>query len=143
MPFAQNTVHLARREMLVEPEYGYGWRCHWDFPSRSNVKPIPIEVELPKPFRCVAADVLFDSGAAYALTARCELGVTGRAFSWVCFIPHTDTTMDLTANGVVCSLLLSSTVPRLAQILPPPLPKWHHADSRPHVRGWGKLTLLA
>ena len=134
MPFAENTAQLVNRQILIEPEYGYGWLLV----GKSSE---PTEVEMPKPFKGVVSNALFASGVVHAITAQCKIHVAGDTFCWIGLIPRTDAVIDLTATEVFCSLLLSSTTPQLAQQDMHPELKYLRTESRTFVRGSAKLIL--
>lgn len=134
MPFAKNTTQLTSRQILIKPEYGYGWLLVGKTPE-------PTEIEMPEPFKGVISNVLFDSEVAHAVTAQCETEISGHTFCWVGLIPRTDTLIDLSGTGVFCSLVLSPVAPVLArQDLHPEL-KYLRAESKISVRGSARLIL--
>jgi len=135
MPFAENTTQLASREILIEPEYGYGWLLIGKTPK-------PIEIGMPEPFNGVVSNVLFDSGVAHAIIAQCQVEISGQAFSWIGLMPRTDSIMDLAATEVYCSLILSSPAPHLIRLDTHPELTRLSTESKIFVHGSAKLMLL-
>lgn len=135
MPFAESAAQLASRQILIEPEYGYGWLLV----GRGAE---PIEIKMPEPFKGVVSNALFASGVAHAITAHCKADVASETFCWVGLMPRTDSIVDLAVTGVFCSLILSSTVPLLAQQDLHPELKYLRPESKAFVRGSARLSLL-
>ena len=63
MPFAGSTAQLLNQEILIEPEYGYGWLLVDGILE-------PSEIGMPVPFKGIVSEVLFASGVAHAVTAQ-------------------------------------------------------------------------
>jgi hypothetical protein len=135
MPFAESTTQLTSRRILIEPEYGYGWLL-------VGTTPKPIEIGMSEPFKAVVSNVLFDSGVAHAITAQCQIEISGQAFSWIGLMPRTDSIMDLAATEVYCSLILSSPAPHLIRLDTHPDLTRLATEAKIFVHGSAKLILL-
>lgn len=135
MPYTENTVQLTSRQILIEPEYGYGWLLIGKTPK-------PIEIGVPEPFKGVVSNVLFDSGVAHAVIAQCQIEISEQAFSWIGLMPRTDSIMDLSATEVYCSLILSSLAPHLIRLDTHPDLTRLSTESKIFVHGSAKLILL-
>ncbi len=135
MPFAQTIAQHTGREVLIEPEYGYGWLL-------IGTTPKPIEIGMPQPFKGVISNVLFDSGVAHAITAQCQIEISGQVFSWIGLMPRTDSIMDLAATEIYCSLILSSPAPHLIRPETHPHLTRLGTEAKVFVHGSAKLVLL-
>lgn len=103
MPYSKNTIQLVNRGVSIQPVHGNGWILFGNFID-------PLEVDMPESFQVVIQNVLYDSGIAHALIARCKIEIKGHIFYWIGLVPFTDSEVDLMVDDGNCIVTLSSSV---------------------------------
>lgn len=135
MPFSTNAIGLVNRQIVIEPEYGYGWLL-------VGTAQEPIQIPVPESFKGTISGVLSDSSVSVAVIARCECEISGCSFCWVGLSPRTDSVIDLAVAGVYCNLILSSVRPYLSQQDMLPEIKYLCAKSKIFVRGSARIEIV-
>jgi len=135
MPFVKNTIRLIDRDILVEPEYGYGWLL-------IGKTSMPFEIEVPASFKSLASNILYESGVAYGLVTKCKLELSGELVYWVGLIPRVDAEIDLTLEEADCNVILSPTPPRLTRQNEHPRAVYLSTESKVFFRGSARIVLV-
>lgn len=135
MPFSENITELINREILVEPEYGYGWILVGRTPE-------PAQIDVPAAFNGLVSDVLCDAGTRHALVAQCEANIAGHTFRWIGIIPRTDSTINLAAVAIYCKVILTLTPPYLTRQDACPESVYLLSESKIYVRGSARVEVV-
>jgi hypothetical protein len=135
MPFAPNTDKLVGRELLIAPDYGYGWFLVDESPTDS------VAIDLPNSFTGVIADMLTLGGTCRGLRAKCEVEIAENVFHCLGIIPRTDAFVELTNLEIFCNILLSSSPSVVFE--PERYPELVHlgTTSTPYVIGFAQVKL--
>ncbi len=135
MPFATSTSNLVGEKLRAKPHYGFGWRL-------VNESRILREFEVPEAFDFTLKHVLFHESEARVLIGAVDVVFGEDRFFWLALIARTDLFIDFLERSVDCNMLIANSEPSISKEFPYGDPRFVSPNSDPHVRGFGRISLL-